>query len=169
MNLVFLTLTLSTGCKKSSNVESMDDLVDVRVSSDQPGVEVPPHVERMLRNFERVHFAYDSSDLDESSKAALARNAGIMKEYPDLKIEVQGHCDERGTTEYNIALGDRRAAAVRQTLISEGVSPTRIDKVSYGEENPLASGSEEAAWSQNRRAEFRITWTQTGLAQGTVQ
>lgn len=161
MNLIFLSLIL-TACKKNQSVESAGEL-GYAVTTAQPGA-MPAHVERMMGNFERVHFDTDSSTLNEESKNALARNAKIMVEHPDLTIEVQGHCDERGTTEYNIALGDRRAAAVRETLISQGVAPSRIVAVSYGEEMPLAMGAVEEAWSQNRRAEFRVTWDD-----GTVQ
>ena len=85
-----------------------------------------------------------------------------------MKVEIQGHADERGTTEYNLALGQKRAAAVRQFLLAEGVAPSRLSTISYGEEKPRAAGESETAWAQNRRAEFRITWSGDALVQGTT-
>jgi peptidoglycan-associated lipoprotein len=121
----------------------------------------------MQANFARVHFAYDSATLDASSKAALEDNARIMKNHPRLTVEVQGHCDERGTTDYNLALGNKRAAAVRDHLTAMGVAPNRVATLSYGEERPVAMGADESSWSQNRRAEFRVLVSEPGVA-GTV-
>ena len=112
----------------------------------------------MVKNFQRVYFDFDSATLADDSKAALAENAGIMAANPDIKIELQGHADERGTTDYNLALGQRRADAVRRYLSAQGVAGSRVTVVSYGEEKPLDSRSFEGAWTKNRRAEFRITW-----------
>jgi peptidoglycan-associated lipoprotein len=112
----------------------------------------------VARNFERVHFEFDSAALDNSSRQALSENAAILARYPDIKIEIQGHCDERGSTGYNLALGQKRADAVYRHLSSAGVTSNRLSTISYGEERPLAKGFAEHAWAQNRRAEFRITW-----------
>jgi peptidoglycan-associated lipoprotein len=122
----------------------------------------------MAKNFKRVFFELDQVGLDPSSKSALDENVRIMTEHPDIKVELQGHADERGTTDYNLALGQRRANAVRKYMVSTGVGSSRLKVVSYGEERPLSSGSNENAWSKNRRAEFVITWGESGNVHGTA-
>jgi len=116
----------------------------------------PPPVREVLKNFTRVNFDLDSSALTASTKSALDDNIRILREEGAITVEIQGHCDERGTTGYNMGLGDRRAAAVKKYLVAGGVPSSRISVVSYGEERPLASGEYESAWAQNRRAEFRV-------------
>ena len=101
-----------------------------------------------------VYFSYDSSDLSESAKQTLQRNAEWLKAHADTKVVVQGHCDERGTIEYNVALGERRAASVRDYLSTLGVGRPRIRIVTYGEERPVDPGHSEGAWTKNRRGEF---------------
>ena len=103
-----------------------------------------------------VFFDYDKSDLSESTKATLEENSRWFRKYQDAQIVVEGHCDERGTEEYNLALGDRRAQSTRDYLIELGVSSSRLEAVSYGEERPFVQGSTEAAWAQNRRAHFSL-------------
>lgn len=103
---------------------------------------------------EDVYFAFDQYDLDDVSMGVLARNARILKEHPGVVILVEGHCDERGTVQYNLALGEKRAKAVRDYLVSLGVSSSRLRITSYGESRPFALGSNEQAWAQNRRAHF---------------
>ncbi len=103
-----------------------------------------------------VFFAFDSHDLSASTQATLRENATWLKAHPDYRFVIQGHCDERGTIEYNLALGERRAAAVRDYLATLGVTRSRMRILSYGEERPAARGHDEAAWSQNRRAEFLL-------------
>lgn len=106
-------------------------------------------------DLETIYFDYDSSTLRSDALAALARNAERMKNKPaGTYFRVEGNCDERGTQEYNLALGERRALAVRNHLISLGVNSQYILTVSFGEENPVAMGSNETAWAQNRRADF---------------
>jgi peptidoglycan-associated lipoprotein len=99
-----------------------------------------------------VHFATDSSDVDSEAQAILTRQAAWLQKYPNVRVTVEGHCDERGTREYNLALGDRRANAAKNFLINAGVSAARISVISYGKERPLATGSDEDSWAQNRRA-----------------
>lgn len=101
-----------------------------------------------------VYFDYDSYVLRPDALAALQQNADIIKAAPGEYVQVEGHCDERGTQEYNFALGEKRALAVREHLMRLGVSGDRIVTVSYGEEMPAVPGSGEAAWSKNRRCEF---------------
>ena len=107
--------------------------------------------------FQPVFFALDSSDLDGTGQQALNANAEILKKYPTWVITVEGHADERGTAEYNLALGERRAVTARTYLVSLGVPADRLRTVSYGKEFPFDPGHDEAAWSKNRRAHFVVT------------
>ncbi len=99
-----------------------------------------------------VYFGYDSAVLDGNSQATLFRQAAFLKGNPSLTVTIEGHCDERGTREYNLALGERRAAAARDYLLAQGIDPARIRVISYGKERPVAAGSNETSWSKNRRA-----------------
>jgi peptidoglycan-associated lipoprotein len=101
---------------------------------------------------DRVYFAYDSYELDEASRGTLGKQAGWLQRYPRVRITVEGHADERGTREYNLALGDRRANAVKNFLAAQGVSADRISTISYGKERPEVQGSDEESYAQNRRA-----------------
>jgi peptidoglycan-associated lipoprotein len=104
-----------------------------------------------------VFFPLDSSDLDDQGRAVASANATILKKYPSWVLTIEGHCDERGTAEYNIALGERRAIAVKTYLVSLGIPQDRLRTVSYGKEFPFEPGHDEAAYSKNRRAHFVIT------------
>ncbi|MBP8233603.1 MAG: peptidoglycan-associated lipoprotein Pal [Rhizorhabdus sp.] len=99
-----------------------------------------------------VFFDTDSYDVDAEDQATLSRQAQWLAKYPNASVTIEGHCDERGTREYNLALGERRANAAKNYLVSVGVPASRISVISYGKERPLATGSDEAAWAQNRRA-----------------
>jgi peptidoglycan-associated lipoprotein len=103
-----------------------------------------------------VYFDLDKHDLTDSTRTTLRANAEWLKANPKWKVVVEGHCDERGTTEYNLELGSRRSRAVRDFLVSLGVAESRLRTVSYGEERPAAPGHDESAWSRNRRAEFAV-------------
>jgi peptidoglycan-associated lipoprotein len=100
---------------------------------------------------DRVFFAYDQSDLAADARATLERQATWLKTYPNVKVTIEGHADERGTREYNIALGERRAQAVRNYMIGLGIDPSRLSTISYGKERPAVVGSDEASFAQNRR------------------
>jgi len=100
---------------------------------------------------DRIFFDSDKSVISVKAVAILKKQAACLQKHQDSKIEVDGHCDERGTREYNLALGERRANAVREYLISLGVAPGRIETISYGKERPAVVGSNESAWAQNRR------------------
>ena len=104
-----------------------------------------------------VFFELDSSDVDEAGRTTLQSNAAVLKKYSTWVITIEGHCDERGTAEYNLALGERRAVAARQYLISLGLDANRLRTVSYGSEFPFDPAHQESAWSRNRRAHFVIT------------
>jgi peptidoglycan-associated lipoprotein len=101
---------------------------------------------------DRVFFDYDSSAINDEAKQTLEMQAAWLKKNPTVGLSVEGHCDERGTREYNIALGERRATAAKKLLVSLGVAANRITTISYGKERPAVVGSDESAWSQNRRA-----------------
>jgi peptidoglycan-associated lipoprotein len=103
-----------------------------------------------------VHFDFDRSDIRSDDMANLDRKAAILNANSGLRLRISGHADERGSDEYNLALGNRRAAAAKRYLVSKGIADGRIDIVSYGEERPAAPGSDEASWQQNRRDEFEI-------------
>ena len=104
-----------------------------------------------------AYFALDSAELDDAGRADVAAAAEILKRYPSWVVTIEGHCDERGTAEYNLALGERRAVAVRTYLVGLGISPDRLRTVSYGKEFPFDPGHTDAAWAKNRRAHFVIT------------
>lgn len=104
-----------------------------------------------------VFFDYDSSEIREDAAAALRQKVAILRASPQVRLRIEGHCDERGSTEYNLALGNRRAEAIRQFLTGFGLSADRFEIVSFGEGRPLAQGSDEQAWSRNRRGQFVIT------------
>jgi peptidoglycan-associated lipoprotein len=99
-----------------------------------------------------IYFGTDAYDVDAEDQAVLTKQAAWLAKYPNVTVTIEGHCDERGTREYNLALGDRRANAAKNFLIQAGVSASRVSVISYGKERPVATGSDEASWAQNRRA-----------------
>jgi peptidoglycan-associated lipoprotein len=103
-----------------------------------------------------VHFAYDSSELSSMAKILLKEKAAYLKENSLISVTVEGHCDERGTTDYNLALGERRATAVKNYLVNLGIASSRLNNISYGEEKSIDTASSENAWKKNRRAHFVI-------------
>jgi peptidoglycan-associated lipoprotein len=104
-----------------------------------------------------LYFALDQSDVGPEGQQILQANAAVMKQYPTMQVTIEGHCDERGTAEYNLALGERRALAAKNYLVSLGIPADRLKTVSYGKEFPFEPGHDDAAWSKNRRAHFVIT------------
>ena len=104
-----------------------------------------------------IHFKFDQFDLDDNSRAVLQKNAEYLKNNPNLHVEVQGHCDERGTNNYNIALGERRAHSTKKYLVAQGVNSTNVHVISYGEEKPFCFSSGEVCWQENRRAHFMVS------------
>src|SRR5438094_10658308 len=103
-----------------------------------------------------IHFDFDKSNIRPDDAGVLDQKISILQANPNLRIRISGHCDERGSDEYNLALGNRRATSAKQYLVSHGIDGGRIEPVSYREERPLAPGHDEAAWAQNRRDEFEI-------------
>ncbi len=105
---------------------------------------------------EDIYFNYDSAELSAAARNILRAKAGWLQDHPDPRIIIEGHCDERGTSEYNLALGEQRAMSAKKYLISLGISPARMQTISYGEERPAVMGTGESVWSKNRRAHFAI-------------
>ena len=170
LSLAFLAILAGATCRKNNtdvtlnpNGTSVDGSNGTNGANGEgmdlpPDREMPDHVAEIVGNFSRVYFDFDSAELAPDAKAALDANVSLLQKYPDVKIQIQGHADERGTTEYNMALGDRRANQVQTYLANQGVGPSRVTLVSYGEEAPLDASGGERAWSVNRRAEFVVTW-----------
>ncbi len=119
------------------------------VAKKEPGIEGEIYESKLFKD---IHFDYDKYDIRPGDAEVLKENAALLKRITNVKIQIEGHCDERGTNEYNLALGERRANSTKKYLISLGISPDRVSTISYGEEKPLDSSSEEEAWAKNRRA-----------------
>jgi len=107
-----------------------------------------------LKEVRDAYFDLDKSDIRPDAREALSHTAEFLRNYPQLKVTIEGHCDERGSTEYNLGLGDRRASAVKQYLVSQGISADRLSTVSFGKEKPFCTESNEECWQQNRRGHF---------------
>ncbi|MBQ9405118.1 MAG: peptidoglycan-associated lipoprotein Pal [Desulfovibrio sp.] len=104
----------------------------------------------------RVYFAFDKFNIQPEYKDMLKTKAELLKKYSSIRVRIEGNCDERGTQEYNLALGERRARASYEYLVNLGVNPSQLEMISYGKENPAVQGRGEAAWSKNRRDDFRV-------------
>ncbi len=160
-----ICILIVAGCATTQVADETPDpkqTADTVSSSQQADIDEKPAEEAqqvdtqpVQVNFDRVYFAYDQSTLSEQARAALSNNAVILQTSPDLKVTIEGHCDDRGSDEYNLALGERRAQSVRNFLVSLGVAPERMETISYGEEMPVNKGQNETAWAMNRRAEFK--------------
>ena len=139
----------STKSSSSSSVESQSQSKSAEI--------LPGSQADLVSNVgDRVLFEYDSSDLTPEARRTLERQAAWLKRYSNVSVTVEGHCDERGTREYNLALGERRATAVSNFLVALGINGARIMTISYGKEKPVALGSNDTAWSQNRRGVTRV-------------
>lgn len=132
--------------------EAAADAPDADLNEIEAGI--PPQLESTPCELETVYFDFDESRLRPEARSALKRVVECLQQDPSRRIRIEGHCDERGTVAYNEALGRRRAASVRRFLLNQGISADRLDTISFGETQPAAFGSNEAAWSQNRRAEM---------------
>jgi len=137
---------------------SADASVSVTVAAPAPPpVEQPkgPSTEELfLKEVRDAYFDYDKADIRPDARESLSKTADFLKNYPQIKVTIEGHCDERGSTEYNLGLGDRRASAVKQYIISLGISADRLSTVSYGKEKPFCMEHNESCWQQNRRGHF---------------
>jgi peptidoglycan-associated lipoprotein len=157
--IALAALLFGACAKKETSTETMKEEAPVAAAPvtepmTEPMTEPVTAVSRVAEPVHQAFFAFDSSKLDASAKSILNSNAEWLNDHPGLRITVEGNCDERGTREYNLALGQRRADSVRDYLSSRGVSASRIDTVSFGEERPMCRSSGEACWAQNRRADI---------------
>jgi peptidoglycan-associated lipoprotein len=151
--LVAMTMVFASSCaKKTKTEESNMPSTETALSNDLGSSD-----DGKAMGLETVHFAFDSYALDAPSKDVLKSNVQILKGNPSLKIQIEGHTDARGGVQYNIALGEKRANAVRAYMTDMGVNGDRISTVSFGKERPIDTGSSEAAYAKNRRANFVIT------------
>jgi peptidoglycan-associated lipoprotein len=123
------------------------------VAKKEPGIEGEVYESKLLKD---IHFDFDKYDIRPVDEAVLKENAVFLKNNPNLKVQIEGHCDERGTAEYNLALGERRANNTKKYLVFLGIPADRISTISYGEEKPLDKGRHEEAWAKNRRAHIVV-------------
>jgi peptidoglycan-associated lipoprotein len=138
-----------TSSSSASNVSS----AETQVASVEPTGPIPGSQEDLVQNVgDRVFFEFDSAVLTPEARRTLERQSEWLKLFPEVAISVEGHCDERGTREYNLALGERRANAAREYLVSQGIAASRVRTISYGKERPYALGHNEEAWALNRRS-----------------
>ncbi len=167
--LVVLTL-LAAGCaKKPAPVEPAP--VEPTATEETAPVPEEPQVDeaadarraaeeatrQALNGLVRIHFDFDQYVLTDSAKQTLMSNANLLTAAPTVRVQVEGHCDERGSDEYNLALGEKRALAVKNYLVSVGIAAGRVSIISYGEEVALDSAQSESAWAKNRRADFKAS------------
>ena len=151
-----LALAVTVGCSSKGGDNTGEGAIDPNAGYDANanGMDSGLSEEAALRAITTFYFEYDSSDLKPEAMRALDVHAKDLKGN-GARVVLEGHTDERGTREYNMALGERRAQAVQRYLVLQGVSPAQLELVSYGEERPVATGSDDSAWAQNRRVELR--------------
>ena len=151
-----LALAVAVGCSSKGGDNAGEGAVDPNAgyNANGSGVDGSLSEEAALRAITTFYFEYDSSDLKPEAMRALDVHAKDLKGN-GARVVLEGHTDERGTREYNMALGERRAKAVQRYLVLQGVSPAQLELVSYGKERPVATGSDEQSWAQNRRVELR--------------
>lgn len=149
--LALCTLAFSAGCSK----KAQDDESGMPMGGE--GGSIGDSDSGSAMGLQTVYFAYDSYSLESETKSVLQANAQILTDKPSLMIQIEGHCDERGGIQYNIALGEKRANAAKKFLMDEGISADRVATVSYGKERPLDPGHTDESWSKNRRGNFVVT------------
>lgn len=156
MNLRFVSLLagvlLLAACAENPSTTANTSGANSAASTPATSQVQPGSKEDFTQNVgDRVFFDFDKSDIKPEGRQVLQRQADWLKKYPNVTVTVEGHCDDRGTREYNLALGERRATAVKKMLVALGVPANRISTISYGKERPAVVGDNEAAWAQNRR------------------
>ena len=152
---IFAATFLFAACETASEVggdSASTSSASSASSASSSAAAAKTEAEKLAEVGNTVYFDFDSSELSENAQTTLNRQAAFLNVNPTLVIVVEGHADERGTREYNLALGDRRAVAVRDYLLAKGLNAARVRTVSYGKERPAVSGSNEEAWAKNRRA-----------------
>jgi peptidoglycan-associated lipoprotein len=167
--VLLAALVVAPGCKKKMPPEEPPPVEEPAIEEveemmeDTTGQAMRDLREAMDRDIARIqiiYFAFDRSEITPTELEKIRSNAEILNTWPDWQVTVEGHCDERGTNEYNLALGERRARAAKRALEAEGIAAERINFISYGEERPADPGHTERSWDRNRRAEFQI---ETGM------
>jgi len=164
-NLMAMLIVVSSlalvGCPKKQAVTEDSTSADMGTGGDVTPSDVSSGMADSdsgnAMGLQTIRFPYDSFEIVGSNREALKNNIQIMKDNPTLAVQIEGHCDERGGVQYNLALGEKRANAVKQQIQAGGVAASRVNMISMGKEKPIATGSSEEAWSQNRRANFVIT------------
>jgi peptidoglycan-associated lipoprotein len=139
--------------EQAQREQAKKELEKSLVSKKTPGIEGEVFESSLLKD---IHFDFDKYDIRPEDTKILKESAALLMKHPGVKIQIEGHCDERGTNEYNLALGERRANSAKKYLISIGIPENRLSTISYGEEKPLDPGHNEEAWAKNRRAHFII-------------
>jgi peptidoglycan-associated lipoprotein len=139
----------------AGEMQGQETIPDEGVSSEEVAPETTPAAQAAV-TFEDIHFAFDSYAIRPDARPMLDNLSHWLSGNGDARVLIEGHCDERGTNEYNLALGDRRAASVKEYLVASGVSAKKIETISYGEEKPLCEEAAESCWSRNRRAHFVV-------------
>ena len=149
--------TVSTTYRARATNPSGEAVAEARVTVTEPSSPKPPPLSNAAffeQNIKDAFYDYDQYNIRDDARVALMANVRALKERPSLRITIEGHCDERGSSQYNLALGDRRAVAARDFLISQGIDSSRIDTISYGEERNFCHEKNEECWQLNRRAHF---------------
>jgi len=151
-------LALTACSKKAPDTLPPQPVETGTPTPDGPGPDLGPipgtqqHFVQAMQGRDTIYFDTDQFNIDPEDQAALRQQAQYLQQYPQIRATIEGHCDERGTREYNLALGERRANAAKNYLVSLGIEPARLTTVSYGKERPIALGSNEQSWARNRRA-----------------
>ncbi len=157
-------LAVAVICVSCGKKKEVPEEIPIEETTPTPPVDTTPVVKEepsaapQLKEsqFQTVYFDFDKYNLRSDAKAGLDQNYQLLNEFPNAIIKIEGHCDERGTIEYNISLGEKRAKAAQDYLIGLGIQPQRISIITYGKERPVDPGHNEGAWAKNRRAEFRV-------------
>ncbi len=161
IGLLAIALTISVSCAKKKEIAPETPPVDtmpVIIKDTTPTPPPPPPPKPTLKEsrFQTINFDFDKFNLRSDARSSLDFNYNLLRDFPDVIVKIEGHCDERGTVEYNLSLGEKRAKAAQDYLVGLGVAANRISIISYGKERPIDTGHTEDAWAKNRRCEFRI-------------
>ncbi|SHN57327.1 peptidoglycan-associated lipoprotein Pal [Desulfovibrio litoralis] len=154
MAVMLLAMAVATGCAKKVGTDTPTGEGGGYTQAD---VENARKVQAVLSN-KTIYFAFDRYEIKPEGKEALNQSAALIKQFPIVRVLIEGHTDNRGTAEYNLALGERRARAAYEYLVNLGVRPEQLEMVSYGKERPAVEGNNESAWAKNRRCEFRVVF-----------
>lgn len=138
-------------------VDTASPIIPVKASVTDQQSQNSASRSQQLTTLEKIYFDFDSANLSDAARSTLTKNAALLQQQSSTKLRIEGNCDDRGSAEYNLALGERRAKSAQQYLMTLGIQPDRLTTISYGKEKPAAQGSDEAAMTKNRRDEFVVT------------